>query len=254
MRWFEQHLPSDGSVTVNSYGSSLVGLSIAGPHARDLLAAVSDTDVSNDAFRFMQIRQLDVGMARVMAGRISYTGDLGYELWMTPDVQCHVFNALMEAGVNYGVKLFGLRALNALRLEKGFGSWSREYRPTYTPFECGLDRFVALDKSADFIGKTAAMACYEIGGGPMRLRTFVVDSIDADVIGDEPISLHGKVCGWVTSGGYAHASDVSVAMGYVPVDVADTIEGWEIELLGDTVSARLQKAPWFDANGHRMRR
>ena len=254
MRWFEQHLPSDGSVTVNSYGSSLVGLSIAGPHARDLLASVSDTDVSNDAFRFMQIRQLDVGMARVMAGRISYTGDLGYELWMTPDVQCHVFNALMEAGVNYGVKLFGLRALNALRLEKGFGSWSREYRPIYTPFECGLDRFVALDKPADFIGKTAAMASCEIGGGPMRLRTFLVDSIDADVIGDEPISLHGKVCGWVTSGGYAHASEVSVAMGYVPVDVADTIEGWEIELLGDTVSARLQKAPLFDANGHRMRR
>ena len=253
MRWFEQHLPKDGSVTIDSYGASLVGLSIAGPRARDLLAAVTDTDVSQDALRFMQMRKMEVGMTSVLAARISYTGDLGYELWMTPDAQRHVFDTLMQAGAAFGLKPFGLRALNALRLEKSFGSWSKEYRPIYTPLECGLDRFVALDKSADFIGKSAAKASRDEGGGPMRLRTFVLNAIDADVLGDEPISLNGKVCGWVSSGGYAHASNVSVAMGYVPAESADINEGWEIELLGETLGAQRQSAPLFDANGHCMR-
>ena len=253
MRHFERHLPDDGSVSVRSHGPGLVGLSIAGPRSRELLAAVTDEDVSAGAFRFMDIRRMDVGLVGALVGRVSYTGDLGYELWMAPDVQRHVFDRLMAAGVELGVKPFGLRALNALRLEKGFGSWAREYRPVYTPFECGLDRFVALDKSADFVGKGAAIRAKADGGGPMRLRTFTVEATDADVLGDEPISLGGEVVGWVTSGGHAHASDASVAMGYVPREVADTAEGWEIELLGAKLGARLQREPLFDANGEAMR-
>ena len=253
MRHFEQHLPSDGSVSVRSHGPALVGLSIAGPRSRELLAAVTDEDVSTEALRFMDIRRMDVGLASALVGRVSYTGDLGYELWMTPDVQRHAFDRLMAAGKGLGIRPFGLRALNALRLEKGFGSWAREYRPVYRPSECGLDRFVALDKAADFVGKAAATAAKADGGGPMRLRTFTVDTTDAEVIGDEPISLDGEVRGWVTSGGRAHASDVSVAMGYVPTEIADVESGWEIELLGRSSSARLQRAPLFDANGGAMR-
>ncbi|WP_436083002.1 glycine cleavage T C-terminal barrel domain-containing protein [Pararhizobium sp. LjRoot235] len=109
-----------------------------------------------------------------------------------------------------------------------------------------------VKKEADFIGKEAA-AKEKAEGGTLRLRTFVIDAMDADVIGDEPISLNGKVCGWVTSGGYAHTSGVSVAIGYVPKDVADEAYGWQVELLGEMLPARLQAQPLLDANGSRMR-
>jgi dimethylglycine dehydrogenase len=158
----------------------------------------------------------------------------------------------MEAGAEFGIGLFGLRALNALRLDKSFGSWSREYRPLYGPQEAALGRFIAYNKSADFIGKAEALK-EKTEGGALRLVTFVLDAKDADVLGDEPISLSGEVCGWVTSGGYAHASGVSVAMGYVPKETAATIDGWQIEVLGEMLDARLQPQPLFDANGSRMR-
>jgi len=253
LRWFDQHLPQDHSVSVQASGAALAGLSIAGPRARDLLSRVTASDVSAEVFRFMDIRHMDIGFGEALVGRISYTGDLGFELWMKPDAQRHVFDTLMAAGAEFGIRPFGLRALNALRLEKNFGSWGREFRPIYSPFECGLDRFMDLDKSADFIGRDAALALQEQGGGPMRLRAFTVSARDADVIGDEPIFLDGDVCGWVTSGGYAHPSGKSVAIGYVPREMADTVDGWAIELLGERLSARLQPQPLFDANGGAMR-
>jgi dimethylglycine dehydrogenase len=252
MRWFEQHLPGDGSVRVEALGLKLNGLSIAGPKARDVLAKVTRDDVSNAAFSFMAIRKLDIGMAPCIVGRVSYTGDLGYEIWMAPEYQRNVFQTLMEAGAEFGIGLFGGRALNALRLEKNYGSWAREYRPIYGPLEAGLDRFVAYSKEADFIGKQAALA-EQKAGGRYRLRAFVMDVVDADVIGDEAIWHGGTVVGWVTSGGYAHNAKKSVALGYVPKEVADASDGFEIELLGRRHATRMQPAPLFDANLERMR-
>ncbi len=252
MRWFEQHLPADGSVKVEAFGQSLTGLSIAGPEARKLLEKVTRTDVSAAAFKFMDFRKLDIGMAPCLVGRVSYTGDLGYEMWIAPEYQRSVFHALMEAGREFGIGLFGTRALNALRLEKNYGSWAREYRPIYGPLEAGLDRFVAYGKPADFIGKAGAVA-EKASGGKLRLRTFVMETEDADVIGDEPIWFDGAVRGWVTSGGYAHHSRASVAMGYVPKDIADESDGFEIELLGKRHAARMQPVPLFDGNQQRLR-
>lgn len=252
MRWFLQNLPDDGSVEVMPHGAGIVGLSIAGPKSRQVLASVTSEDVSANAFTFMDIREMDVGMAPCLVGRVSYTGDLGYEIWMEPEYQRHVLGVLLAAGAEHGLRLFGSRALNALRLEKNFGSWAREYRPIYGPYEAGMGRFVALKKQADFIGKSAAMAEKE-QGGTMRLRTFVVDVKDADVIGDEAIWLNGEVRGWVTSGGYAHGSAVSVAMGYVPWGCANEDDGWEIEILGERRSAKLQVEPLFDPKAERMR-
>jgi len=163
-----------------------------------------------------------------------------------------LFDQILEAGEEFGIRMVGARAFNALRLEKNFGSWAREFRPLYGPVECGLSRFVAYQKDTDFIGKAAALKEKE-DGGTMRLRVFVVEAKDADVIGDEPIAHNGQVVGWVTSGGYAHASGKSMAMGYVPKEVADQMDGWEIELLGDQLKATLQPQPLFDANGSRMR-
>jgi dimethylglycine dehydrogenase len=157
----------------------------------------------------------------------------------------------MRAGAPFGIQLFGSRALNALRLEKAYGSWAREYRPIYSPLEAGLDRFVALTKEADFIGKAAAIRDQE-SGARLRLRCFVVDAGDADVIGDEPIWHGESVQGWVTSGGFAHASRLSIAMGYVPKEIADRPDGWSIEILGQRHQARLQQRALFDPDGKRL--
>ena len=253
MRWFLSHLPADGSVEVKAEGLSVTGLTIAGPHARDVLAKLTAEDVSHASFGFMAIRQMDLGMVPALVGRVSYTGDLGYEIWVKPEYQRRLFDDIMAAGAEYNITLFGSRALNALRLEKNFGSWGREFRPIYYAHECGLDRFIAFDKSADFIGRQAAAAALKNQDGKYRLRSFIIDAKDGDVIGDEPIFFNGEVCGWVTSGGYAHGSSVSVAMGYVPAEHADNEEGWSVELLSEMVSAKMQKQPLFDSNMSRMR-
>jgi dimethylglycine dehydrogenase len=252
MRWFTQNLPEDSSVEIIARGAGLVGLSIAGPKSRKLLQRMVDDDVSNQAFRFLDIRKLDVGMAPCLVGRVSFTGDLGYEIWMEPEFQRYVFDLIQSQGEDLGLRLFGSRALNSLRVEKNFGSWAREYRPVYGPYEAGMARFVALKKGADFIGKVAAAAEKE-NGGKLRLRVFVVDAKDADAIGDEPIRYEGEVKGWVTSGGYAHASGVSVAMGYVPKEIADKQYGWSIDILGETLPASPQAEPLFDPTAERMR-
>jgi dimethylglycine dehydrogenase len=249
MRWFQDQLAAD--VHLVAHGLAISGLAIAGPRARDLLAAVTTADVSAQSFKFMDVRRLGIGLASALVARVSYTGDLGYEIWCDPSNQIHIFQTLMSAGAAFDVRLFGGRALNALRLEKAYGSWAREYRPIYSPLEAGLDRFVALGKQADFIGKAAALR-ENAAGGRLRLKCFVVDTEDADAIGDEPI-WHGEaVRGWVTSGGFAHASGVSVAMGYVPKELGGMRDGWSIEILGRRYRARLQEHPLFDPKGQSL--
>ena len=252
MRWFGQHLPEDGSVSLNAVRLGLVGLSVAGPLAREVLASITCDDVSSAGMRFMDIRRMTLGMAPALVGRVTFTGDLGYEIWCKPEYHRYLFDELMRVGEPHGIRLFGSRALNALRLEKNFGGWAREYRPIYGPVEAGLDRFVAFDKETDFIGKAAAQA-ERANGGLLRLRTFVLEAKDADAIGDEPVWLDGKVVGWITSGGYAHHSKASVALGYVPREVAEQDSGWEIELLGERLPARIQRYALFDHNRERMR-
>jgi len=254
-RWFLAHLPTDGSVSFRVLGLGLVGLSLAGPKAREVLQSVMDLDLSTASFKFMDFKRADVGMIPAMIGRLTYSGDLGYEIWVAPEYQCALFDLLMEAGEPHGIALFGFRALMSLRLEKSFGTWYREYRPIYTPLEAGIKHYVKLDH--DFIGRAA----YEIElttGPTRRLVTFVVDPGEgaeaADVIGDEPIWHDGKVVGWITSGGYAHYSKASVALGYVPAELVDpATTGFEIEIIGVRRPARLQLEPLFDPAGRRMR-
>jgi dimethylglycine dehydrogenase len=257
-RWFDAHLPRDGSARYRSLGPSLTGLSIAGPRSRELLAGLTTTDVSTEAFGFLHIRRLDVGMVPALVGRISFTGDLGYELWVEAAYQTQLFDLLMQRGLDLGIRLFGAHALNSLRLEKSFGSWATEYRPVYDPYEAGLGRFVTLDKG-DFVGRDAVARVREAGPA-RRLVTFAVDvpggPDGADVIGDEPIWQAGHVVGRVTSGGYAHASQASVALGYVPADLADLAHadaGFEIEILGKRRPARRLDHCLYDPAGVRAR-
>ena len=250
MRWWQAHLPDRG-VSLRSLRSGLVGLSIAGPQSRALLALVSGEDVSNAAFPFMHYRRMDLGMIPARVGRLSFTGDLGYEIWVTPDYHAALYDLLRAAGADLGIRHVGIRAMNALRLEKDWGTWAREYRPIYGPYEAGLGRFIAL-KKPDFIGRDAALR--ERDAGPtLKLVKLVLDAADADALGDEPVRLDGKAVGWVTSGGYAHHVGASVALAYVPAALAVDGRRFTVDILGEARSATLVAAPLFDPDGLKMR-
>ena len=250
MRWFERHMPPIG-VTIRPCAMQYVGLSVAGPKSRELLQTLVHDDLSTATFPFMSFKRMEVGMVPAYVGRVSFTGDLGYEMWVTTDWQRALYDSLLEAGEPHGLKLFGGRALNAMRIEKSFGSWAREYRPIYGPYEAGLGRFVDLNKG-DFIGRAAALEEKQ-SGGALRLVGFKVEASDADAIGDEPIWHDGKVVGWVTSGAYGHRVGSSLALGYVPAAVASATDGFEIEIIGERHKATRLTGAAFDSSGALMR-
>jgi dimethylglycine dehydrogenase len=251
MRWFLKHLPKEG-VKLTNVSTSRIGFQIAGPKSRDLLARVAKGDVSTKALPFMAAKEMDVGLCRALVQRVSYTGDLGYEIYVPAEDQLSLYETLTATGAEFGLKPFGMRAMMSLRLEKAFGSWLREFKPDYTPLETGLDRFVAYNKPADFIGKAAALK-EKAEGATRRLSTFVVDAKDADVWGDEPIWLDGKVEGFVSSGGYAHHARKSVAMGFLPVEKIKDGLKVEIEILGEKRPAVLVTETLFDPKAERLR-
>jgi dimethylglycine dehydrogenase len=250
MRWFLQHLPASG-VALRNISTARIGFQVAGPNARELLGRVTDADLSTAAFPFLAAREIDVGLLPAIVNRVTYTGDLGYEIYVDAGHQVALFETLAAAGADLGLRPFGMRAMMSLRLEKSFGSWLREYKPDYTPAETGLDRFVSFKKN-DFIGRDAAVAERDSPPG-RRLVTLVVEADDADVVADEPIWKDGAVVGFVTSGGYAHAAEKSVALGFVPRELIEEGAAFEVEILGDMRPASLITEPLFDPKGERMR-
>ena len=250
MRWFEQHPPPSGTA-IRPLSHALTGFGIAGPRSRELLQRLVKTDVSNDAFKFFDAREMTVGMVPATVVRASYTGDLGYEIWVTPDYQLTLYEQLVAAGDGFGLRHFGSRALMSLRLEKGYGAFLREFRSDYTPKESGLSRFIAYDKG-DFIGRAAAID--DRAAPPAKkLITLIVDANGADAAGYESILKDGQPVGQVTSGGFAHWAGKSIAMGYVRSDLAMEGERFVIGILGDDCPARIQTAPLFDPDGGRQR-
>ncbi len=259
-RWFRQEMATagvdvDGSVQLRVWGHELTGLSIAGPRARDVLAELVDLDVSNEALPFLDFRDTWVGSVPALLGRVTFTGDLGYEIWCTSGFQQQLFDRAMAAGQPFGIRPFGARALDSMRFDKGWGAWATEYRPIYDPYEANMGWMVKLDKG-DFVGRDAAAAIAETGPS-RKLVLFSMDAGDgadaADCIGNEPIWHGDSVVGWVTSGGYAHHSGLSMALGYVPIQHAASGGPWEIEVVGVRRPAELLAEPPFDPAGSRMR-
>ncbi|MCR9125216.1 MAG: FAD-dependent oxidoreductase [Rhodobacteraceae bacterium] len=247
-RWFDTH--PDAHVQVENISDRRNGFQIAGPRARDVLAACTREDISG--MRFLDVRRMTVGMTECIVQRVSYTGDLGYEIYCDPMSQRQLWQALWQAGQPHGMVPFGMRAMMSLRLDKFFGSWMAEFSPDYTAAETGLDRFVSFAKNSDFIGRAAAEA--ERATGPARrLAAFEVQADDADVHGYEPIWLDGKVQGFCTSGGYSHHAGKSIAQGFLPTDRIIAGQPVEIEILGQMRPATLIVDPLFDADGARMR-
>jgi dimethylglycine dehydrogenase len=250
LRWFEAHLPASG-VAIRSLRSEWLGFAVAGPRARDLFSRVCMENVSREAFPFLAFRELEVAKLPARVGRISFTGELGYEIWVAAADELALYDALMAAGSDLGLTHFGARALNSLRFEKSFGTWAREYRPIYTPYEAGLDRFVAVDKG-EFIGRDATLRDRQ-EPPKRRLVTLVVDAADADALGDEPVWHDGEVVGWVTSGGYGHCVGKSIALAYVSAPAAQAGTRCEVEILGERRAAIVQARALYDPAGERMR-
>ena len=248
MRWFRKH--EEAGVTVRNISDTVNGFQIAGPAAREVLRACTRADV--DAMKFLDVAPMTVGMTDCIVQRVSYTGDLGYEIFCDAMAQRQLWWTLWNAGQQHGMVPFGMRAMMSLRLDRFFGSWLSEFSPDYTAAETGLDRFISWKKNTDFIGRAPAEA--ERANPPARrLCAFVVDADDADVHGYEPIWLDGAVVGFCTSGGYSHWAGKSVAQGFLPRDrIADGLEV-EIEILGKMRKARVVTQALFDADGARLR-
>ena len=250
LRWFWQSgIPPE--VFVRSAASTLTGFSIAGPRSRELLQRLVRLDLSNGAFRLFQVAETPVGLAPAILTRSGFTGELGYELWTTPDYLVSLYEDLLEAGSDFGLRHFGGRALSSLRLEKGYGSFNKDFRPDYTPAETGLDRYVDFNKE-EFAGRAAALA--ERSAGPKR-RFVVLELLgaDAEAIGYESILKDGAALGYVTSGAYGHVIGKSLAAGYVPAALAREGERFEIDILGELRTAIVRLRPLHDPEGLRLR-
>jgi dimethylglycine dehydrogenase len=250
LRWFWQSNPPP-DVFVRSAASTLNGLSIAGPRSRELLQRLTRVDLSASAFKLFQVCETAVGFAPAILTRAGFTGELGYEIWTTPDYFATLYDDLVQAGGDLGLRLFGGRALSSLRLEKGYGSFQKDFRPDYTAAETGLDRFVDFNK-ADFVGRAAALA--ERAAGPRRRFVILeVAALDAEVVGYESIMKDGAAVGYVTSGAFGHCVGKSLAAGYVPTPLARDGARFEIDILGEMRSASVRLEPLYDPQGLKLR-
>jgi dimethylglycine dehydrogenase len=250
LRWFWAADPP-ADVCVRSTASSLTGVSIAGPRARELLQRLVRIDLSPSAFKLFQVTETAVGFAPAVLTRAGFTGELGYEIWTTPDYFATLYEDLWDAGRELGLVHFGGRALSSLRLEKGYGSFNKDFRPDYTPAETGLDRFVDFGKP-DFTGRAAALA-ERAAGAKRRFVIMEVAATDADVIGYESIMKDGAALGHVTSGSYGHCVGKSLAAGYVPSALAREGARFEIDILGEMRSANVRLESLYDPQGLRLR-
>ncbi|MBV1703688.1 MAG: FAD-dependent oxidoreductase [Hyphomicrobiales bacterium] len=243
--------PRDGSVRLDRVTTQYGVLVIAGPRSRELLAKVADIDVSNTAFPWLAARRLSVGAAGTRALRVNFVGELGYELHHPIETQNYVFDRLMAAGAPFGIKPFGLRAMDSMRLEKTYKNVGRELSIEYSAFESALDRFVDLKKA--FRGKAALLARRDLGEAN-RLSTLEVHGVtDADARGSEPVFKDGKMVGRTTSGGYGWRTAKSLALAMLPPALAVAGAEVEIEVLGERRRATVLVESPFDPDNSRLR-
>ena len=253
-RRFFNAVPRPDSVSLQSITSGWAGFNVAGPSARELLGRLTNDDISNEAFRFMRSRQMTVAGLAAKVLRVSFTGDLGYEIYVPETDQQALYQALLDAGQELSVRPVGSRALMSLRLEKGYGSWGREYSPEYWPQEVGLDRLIKLDKDEDFLGKQAYI---ELMDQPPRER-LVVMRVDtphnADPVGGEPIfSRSGDYIGRVSSGGYSYTTEQGLALGFLKPAYCEPGTAVDVSALGLPHNGTVLREAPFDPSGLRLR-
>ena len=255
--WMRRHIPDDARATLTDVSSSYVVLSVMGPRSRDLLSRLTDADLSNEAFPFLTSKGIYLGYAPVRASRITYVGELGWELYIPTEFACNVYESIVREGSEFGLMHAGYHALDSLRLEKAYRSWGHDITSVDTPLEAGLRFAVAFDKGVHFIGKDALLRQRE-RGLEKRLSIFVLEDPEPLLLGDEPIYRDGVIVGRTTSGNYGHALGRSVAMGYLENEEGAT-PGWirsgsyEIEVATERFSANVRLSPPYDPKGEKIK-
>ena len=226
--WIQNHMPTDGSVSFKDVTSAFAVVNVIGPKSRELLQRNTWADMGNSAFAFGTLKNMTVGHAPAMAFRVTYVGELGYELYIPSEFACHVYEILWESGQDLGIANAGYRAIASTHLEKGYADWGSELTPEYTPYDAGIGFCVALDKE-EFIGR-AALAKIKSRGAAWKLCTFTIDAGAFLMLqGSAPILNGGKVVGVTSSSGYGHTIGRNICFGYLPSDMADVTDGFEIE-------------------------
>jgi 4-methylaminobutanoate oxidase (formaldehyde-forming) len=248
LAWIQRHLPTDGSAKVEDVTSSYACYCLWGPLARDILAPLTETDVSCAAFPYLTARELNVGPVPCLAVRVTFVGELGWELYCPAEYAVRLWDTLWEAGQPHGLCAGGYRAIESLRLEKGYRVWGSDVTSTDTPFEAGLGFAVAMRKG-DFVGRKA------VGGRSpsRRLTCLVLENSRNVVLGEEPVRVDGRLCGRVTSGGYGYSVERSIAYAYLPTGLVVVGQPVEVNLFGRWVKAEVAIEPLYDAENLRVR-
>ena len=250
--WLKKHMPDDRSVSFTDLTNSMGVLVLAGPKSRDVLQKLTRTDLSSSAFPWLSAQQIDVHLAPSIAARVNFVGELGWELHHPIEYQNHIFDALMATGGEFGLKPFGIRAMDAMRLEKSYRMVGTEMSIEYAALESGLERFVQLQKP-DFIGREGLLAWQEKGFANSFVTLEIKDTADRDVIGGNPIYRDGELVGRATSGGYGFRLGKSLALAMVSPDCADLGTALEIDILGDRFAAEIIEESPFDPANERLR-
>jgi 4-methylaminobutanoate oxidase (formaldehyde-forming) len=251
LSWIRRHLPADGSAAARDVTSSLACIGVWGPRARDLMQAASEDDFTNAGFPYLTARRVTVGEVPVLALRVTYVGELGWELYAPMEYGLRLWDTLWEAGKPFGAAAAGYRAIDSLRLEKGYRYWSADIHSEYNPYEAGLGFAVKLDKG-DFIGR-GALERARREGVRRKLCCLTLAEPAAVVLGGEPILHAGKVAGRVTSGGYGYTVRRSIAYGYLPVELAAPGTAVDVELFGERLAAEVAREPLHDPRGEKIK-
>ncbi len=255
--WIRDHVGSEPDVELTDVTERFGTLSLMGPRARDVLSALTDADVSNAAFPFGHVRQIGIAGHAVRALRITYVGELGWELHAPIDATGDVFDALMAAGTRYGIRPTGYRAIESLRLEKGYRAWGSDITPNDTPFEAGLGWAVKLKSGRDFLGRAALEA---VAGNPQTKRLVCLTAEDPSTVllGRETILRDGQAVGYLASGGFGYTVGKAIGYGYVRnadgvSDAFLTSGRYELVVATEPVPARLHLAPLHDPGNLRVK-
>ena len=245
-RWFENYT-KDFDVNYRNRSDDFHGFSLSGPKSRDLLQKLVRENISNENFKFRDTREMFVAGVPAIVNRISFTGELGYEIYVAPHFQIKLYEEMEKVGQEFNLKTFGSRALMSMRLEKNWGAWALDYRPDFTAKESGLDFFI--DWKKDFIGKEIAKK----DNSNLKLTPLIVETDDIDVTNNEAVMKNGKSIGYVTSGGFAHYVNKSIAFSYLDKNILNSDEKIQVEINGNFYNCSIIKEPLYDPSGKKMR-
>jgi glycine cleavage system T protein len=252
LSWIRRHLPEDGTVEVRDVTSAYACVGIWGPRARDVLASISADDLSSDAFPYMRARDVTVGDVPCLALRVTYVGELGWELYPSMEFGLRLWDTLMEAGEPHGIVPAGYRAIDSLRLEKGYRVWGADITPEENPYEAGLGFAVKLGKPGPFNGRRALERAAQ-EGVRRRLRCLVLEDLTWVAMGNEPVRSKDDIVARVTSGGQGYTVRMSIAYAYLPTELAEPGTELEVEVFGTWVPAEVAEEPLWDPKGERIR-